>query len=383
MRSEREGDPALARVQRLLCSVPLIDGHNDLAWRIRTAGQPPGDVAAYDLRQRTPGHTDLARLAEGRVGAQFWAAYLPGDLEGGRFARVLLEQIDIIRQVIARYPDRLALALSADDIEREFKRGRIASLIGMEGGHGIENSLGVLRACHALGARYLTLTHNVTTDWADAALGAPRHGGLTAFGREVVREMNRLGMLVDLSHVSPDTMSAALDVTRAPVIFSHAGARALVDHPRNVPDSILARVRANGGIVMVTFVPPFVSAEAAACEQRREAEEKRLSSSLAEAAARGRALEAWDAANPRPRATLAQVADHIQHVREVAGADHVGIGSDLDGIDHVPVGLEDVSKFPDLLAELARRGWSDEDLAKLAGGNLLRVLREAEVVANR
>ncbi|HYL30281.1 MAG TPA: dipeptidase [Gemmatimonadales bacterium] len=381
MRSDREGDPALARVHRLLRSIPLIDGHNDLAWRIRTAGQPPGDVAAYDLRQRTPGHTDLARLAEGRVGAQFWAAYLPGDLEGGRFARVLLEQIDIIRQVIALYPDRLGLALSADDIEREFTRGRIASLIGMEGGHGLENSLGVLRACHALGARYLTLTHNVTTDWADAALGAPRHGGLTDFGRDVVWEMNRLGMLVDLSHVSPTTMSAALDVTRAPLIFSHAGARALVDHPRNVPDPILARVRANGGIVMVTFVPPFVSSEAAAFEQRREAEEKRLAASVADAAERRRALEAWDAANPRPRATLAQVADHIEHVRDVAGADHVGIGSDLDGIDHVPVGLEDVSKFPDLLAELARRGWSDEDLAKLAGGNLLRVLREAEVVA--
>jgi membrane dipeptidase len=380
VRSEREGDPALARVHRLLRSVPLIDGHNDLAWRIRTA-QPPGDVASYDLRQRTPGHTDLARLAEGRVGAQFWAAYLPGDLEGGRFARVLLEQIDIIRQVIARYPDRLGLALSADDIEREFTRGRIASLIGMEGGHGLENSLGVLRACHALGARYLTLTHNVTTDWADAALGAPRHGGLTDFGRDVVWEMNRLGMLVDLSHVSPATMSAALDVTRAPLIFSHAGARALVDHPRNVPDPILARVRANGGIVMVTFVPPFVSSEAAAFEQRREAEEKRLAASVADAAERRRALEAWDAANPRPRATLAQVADHIEHVRDVAGADHVGIGSDLDGIDHVPVGLEDVSKFPDLLAELARRSWSDEDLAKLAGGNLLRVLREAEVVA--
>jgi membrane dipeptidase len=382
VRSERAADPALVRVHRLLRSVPLIDGHNDLPWRIRTAGQPPGDVAAYDLRERTPGHTDLARLAEGRVGAQFWAAYLPGDLEGGRFARVLLEQIDVARQVIARYPDRLGLALSADDIEREFKRGRIASLIGMEGGHGIENSLGVLRACHALGARYLTLTHNVTTDWADAALDSARHGGLTAFGREVVREMNRLGMLVDLSHVSPATMSAALDTTRAPLIFSHAGARALVDHPRNVPDTILARVRANGGIVMVTFVPPFVSAEAAAFEQRREAEEKRLSAAVADAAGRSRALEAWDTANPRLRATLAQVADHIQHVRDVAGADHVGIGSDFDGIDHVPVGLEDVSKFPDLLAELARRGWSDEDLAKLAGGNLLRVLREAEVVAN-
>jgi membrane dipeptidase len=294
---------------------------------------------------------------------------------------VLLEQIDIIRRVIARYPDRLGLALGADDVEREFGRGRIASLIGLEGGHGIENSLGVLRACHALGARYLTLTHNVTTDWADAALGARRHGGLTAFGRDVVREMNRLGMLVDLSHTSPETMSAALDVTRAPVVFTHAGARAVVDHPRNVPDEILRRVRENGGIVMVTFVPPFVSAVAAAFEQRREAEEQRLSMTVADAAERRRALVAWEADNPRPRATLAQVADHIQHVRDVAGADHVGIGSDLDGIDQVPIGLEDVSKFPDLLAELARRGWSDQDLAKLAGGNVLRVLRAAEAVA--
>lgn len=377
MRGEREADPALARVHRLLDAVPLIDGHNDLAWRIRTAGNPPGDVEAYDLRRRTLGHTDLPRLTEGRVGAQFWAAYLPGDLEGGRFARVLLEQIDIIRRVIARYPDRLALALSADDVEREFGRGRIASLIGLEGGHGIENSLGVLRACHALGARYLTLTHNVTTDWADAALDSPRHGGLSPFGREVVREMNRLGMLVDLSHVSPATMHAALDVTRAPVIFSHAGACAVVDHPRNVPDEILRRVRENGGIVMVTFVPPFVSAEAAEFEQRREAEGKRLAAAVPDPAERRGALEAWEAANPRPRATLAQVADHVQHVRDLAGVDHVGIGSDLDGIDQVPAGLEDVSRFPHLLAELARRGWGDEELAKLAGRNMLRVMREA------
>jgi membrane dipeptidase len=339
-------------------------------------------VAAYDLRARTSGHTDLARLAEGRVGAQFWSVYLPGDSRDSGFVRVQLEQIDIARQVIARYPDRLALALSAGDIEREFKRGRIASLIGMEGGHAIENSLGVLRACYALGARYLTLTHNVTTDWADAALDSARHGGLTPLGREVVREMNRLGMLVDLSHVSPAVMSAALDVAQAPVIFSHSGARALVDHPRNVPDAILARVRANGGIVMVTFVPAFVSVQVAAFEQRRDAEEKRLSV-VADTAERRLALEAWDAANPRPRATLAQVADHIQHVRDVAGADHVGIGSDFDGIDHVPVGLEDVSKFPDLLAELARRGWSDEELGKLAGWNMLRVLREAEVASSR
>jgi membrane dipeptidase len=376
-------DETLARVQRLLRSVPLIDGHNDLAWRIRTEGKPPTDVAAYDLRKSTSGHTDLARLARGQVGAQVWSVFLPGDIKDSGFARVQLEQIDIARRVIARYPDRLALALSADDIERDFKRGRLASLIGMEGGHAIENSLGVLRACYALGARYLTLTHNVTTDWADAALDSPRHGGLTQFGREVVHEMNRLGMLVDLSHVSPATMSAALDVAEAPVIFSHSNARALVDHPRNVPDSILTGVRANGGIVMVTFVPAFVSADVAAFEQRREAEDKRLAGAVADTAERRRALEGWDAANPRPRATLPQVADHIEHVRDVAGVDHVGIGSDFDGIDTGPIGLEDVSRFPDLFAELARRGWSDTDLARLAGRNFLRVFHEAETVAAR
>jgi membrane dipeptidase len=374
-------DDALARVRELLRSTPLIDGHNDLPWRIRTQGTPPGDVAAYDLRRRSPGHTDLPRLALGRVGGQFWSVFLPGDLPGAGFARVQLEQIDLARRIIARYPDRLALALTADDIEREFRQGRIGSMIGMEGGHAIENSLGVLRACHALGARYLTLTHNVTTDWADAALDTARHGGLSAFGCDVVAEMNRLGMLVDLSHVSPAAMGMALDVTKAPVIFSHSGARALVDHPRNVPDAILIGVRSNGGIVMVTFVPAFVSAEVAAFEQRREAEGKRLADTAADAAERREALAAWDAANPRPAASLGQVADHLQHVRDVAGVEHVGIGSDFDGIDPVPVGLEDVSKFPDLLAELARRGWSDTELGRVAGGNLLRVLREAEAVA--
>jgi len=376
-------DEILARVRRVLSEVPLIDGHNDLAWRIRTEGKPPADVAAYDLRKSTSGHTDLARLAQGQVGAQVWSVFLPGDIKDSAFARVQLEQLDLARRIIARYPDHLALALSADDIERDFKRGRVASLLGMEGGHSIENSLGVLRACHALGARYLTLTHNVTTDWADAALDSARHGGLTPFGREVVREMNRLGMLVDLSHVSPATMSAVLNVAEAPVIFSHSNARALVDHARNVPDSILTRVRANGGMVLVTFVPAFVSAEVAAFEQRREAEEKRLAGAVADTTERLRALEAWDVANPRPRATLSQVADHIEHVRDVAGVDHVGIGSDFDGIDRVPIGLEDVSKFPDLFAELVRRGWGDADLARLAGRNFLRVLRQAEAVAAR
>jgi membrane dipeptidase len=375
--------PDLARVRKVLRSVPLIDGHNDLPWRIRAEVTPPRDVAAYDLRQHTSGHTDLARLAEGQVGAQFWSVYVPGEVKDSGYARIQLEQIDIARRIISQYPDRLALALTAADIEREFRQHRIASLIGMEGGHAIENSLGALRVYYGLGARYMTLTHNVTTDWADAALDSARHGGLTPFGREVVLEMNRLGMLVDLSHVSPGTMSAALDVTEAPVIFSHSAARALVDHPRNVPDSILRKLPANGGIVMVTFVPAFVSAEAAVVDLRHMAREKELKQTVSDTAERRRALEAWDRDNPQPRATLAQVADHIDHIRQVAGADHVGIGSDFDGIDHVPIGLEDVSHFPDLFAELARRGWSDADLAKLAGRNLLRVLHQAEAVAQR
>jgi membrane dipeptidase len=380
--SPRE-DPALTRVRKLLRSSPLIDGHNDLPWRIRAEASPPRDVPAYDLRNHTSGHTDFARLAQGQVGAQFWSVYVPGEIRDSGFARVQLEQIDIARQIIARYPDHLALALSAADIEREFKRGRIASLIGMEGGHAIENSLGALRMYYDLGARYLTLTHNVTTDWADAALDAARHGGLTPFGREVVREMNRLGMLVDLSHVSPATMSAALDVSEAPVIFSHSAARALVDHPRNVPDSILQRVPANGGIVMVTFVPAFVSQAAADVDLRRMTNAKEVERTVADTVERRHTLEAWDTANPEPRATLAQVADHIEHIRRVAGVDHIGIGSDFDGIERVPVGLEDVSHIPDLLVELARRGWTDDDLRKLAGQNLLRVLRQAEGVASR
>lgn len=370
-------DPALReRVRRVLSTTPLIDGHNDLAWEIRTSRTAPMDVAAYDLRQRTPGHTDLARLAEGQVGAQFWSIYVPGDYVDSGFARVQLEQFDIARRVIARYPDRLEFAGSAADIERIFKAGRIASLLGMEGGHVIENSLGLLRQYYALGARYMTLTHNVTLDWADAALGEQRHGGLTEFGRQVVRQMNGLGMLVDLSHTSPAVMSQALDVSRAPVIFSHSNARALVDHPRNVPDSILGRLPQNGGLVMVTFVPAFTSEAVRAYEDREREYLGRATG--AEADRRRAELERTD---PRPRATLAQVADHIEHVRRVAGVDHVGLGGDFDGITHVVEGLEDVSRYPALFAELARRGWSDGDLRKLAGENLLRVFRAAERVA--
>jgi membrane dipeptidase len=376
-------DPALERAQKLLESTPLIDGHNDLAWEIREFRSAPRDLAAYDLRKRSPRHTDLGRLAEGKVAAQFWSIYIPGEYRDSGYARVQLEQFDIARRMIARYPRRLALALTADDIERNFKRGRIASLLGMEGGHAIENSLGALRSYYALGARYLTLTHNVTLDWADAALDTARHHGLTAFGREVVREMNRLGMLVDLSHVSPESVRDALEVTESPVIFSHSSARALTNHPRNVPDDILTRLPRNGGVVMVTFVPAFVSPEAAAWETEARNERQRIEAAVSDTAERRRLEDQWKAAHPQPRATLSQVADHIEHVRKLAGADHVGIGSDFDGIDTVPEGLEDVSRFPHLFAELIRRGWSDEDLRKLAGGNLLRVLRAAEASAAR
>ena len=378
-----QSDPALERARKLLRSVPLIDGHNDLAWEIRESKTAPMDVAAYDLRTRTAGHTDLERLKAGQVGAQFWSIYVPGEVKDSGYARIQLEQFDIARRFIARYPERLALALTAADIEREFKRGRVASLLGMEGGHVIENSLGTLRSYYDLGARYMTLTHNVTLDWADAALDSTRHDGLTDFGREVVREMNRLGMLVDLSHVSPATMSDALDVTQAPVIFSHSSARALTEHPRNVPDSILQRLPKNGGVVMVTFVPAFVSNEVAQYEKRETEENKRISAEVADTAEVSRRMEQWSAANPRPQATLAQVADHIEHVRKVAGVDHVGLGSDFDGITNVPVGLEDVSTFPQLFAELIRRGWSDDDLRKLAGRNVLRVLQEAERTSER
>ena len=376
-------DAALEHARKLLRSTPLIDGHNDLPWEIRHSKTAPRDVQAYDLRARTHGHTDLARLEEGGVAAQFWSLYIPGEIKDSGYARVQLEEFDIARRMIAAYPERLSLALTAGDIERNFKQRRLSSLLGMEGGHAIENSLGALRSYYALGARYLTLTHNVTLDWADAALDSARHGGLTEFGKEVVREMNRLGMLVDLSHVSPATMSDVLDVAEAPVIFSHSSARALVDYPRNVPDSILARMPKNGGVVMVTFVPAFVSSEVQAWEQAEAAAGKQVDSIVTDSIERRKRRDAWEAEHPRPQATLAQVADHIEHVRDVAGVEHVGIGSDFDGITTVPVGLEDVASFPRLFAELIRRGWSDADLRKLAGQNLLRAFHQAEATAAR
>ena len=392
---QASSDPYLARALRVLTAQPIIDGHNDLPWRIREDKAHPMDVESYDLRGHPAGMTDLARLKAGHVGGQFWSVYIPGERGDATYkpngavasqpgyARVQLEQIDIARRVIARYPD-LEWATTADSVRAAIKRGHVGSMLGLEGGHAIENSLNLLRTYYALGARYMTLTHNVTLDWADAALDTARHHGLTPFGREVVREMNRLGMLVDLSHVSPGTMSAALDVTAAPVIFSHSAARALVDHPRNVPDSILARVPKNGGVVMVPFVTSFVS-------KAVYADDNQLAALTADAtrrhpgdtAAVRAEVATWRAAHARPTASIADVANAIEHVRKVAGVDHVGIGSDFDGIEETVVGLEDVSKYPGVFAELARRGWSDADLRKLAGENVLRVLAQAEQIAKR
>ena len=376
-------DQHMERARRVLRSTPLIDGHNDLPWAIREDTSAPRNVDAYDLRRRTTGHTDLERLRTGMVGAQFWSVYIPGEVRDSGYARMQLEQIDIARRVVDKYPE-LEWALSADDIRRVFRQRKVGSLLGLEGGHAIENSLGALRAYYDLGARYMTLTHNVTLDWADAAMDSARHGGLTRFGEEVVREMNRLGMLVDLSHVSPATMSDALDVSQAPVIFSHSSARALTDVPRNVPDSILRRLPANGGVVMVTFVTFFVSQVVADYGDRFQAAVQEIRGRIpADTGAQRREIDAWRTANPSPTATLSQVADHIEHIRKVAGVDHVGIGSDFDGISEVIEGLEDVSTFPALFAELSRRGWSEADLRKLAGENVLRALKRAEAVAAR
>lgn len=348
-------DVHMETARRVLAVTPLFDAHNDLPWAIRENEDAPHDVGAYDLRRTTSGHTDLSRLRDGMVGAQFWSVYVPMDAVEEGAARFQLEQIEIARQIFALYPDQLEQAFSVSDVERIFASGKIASVIGMEGGHAIENSLGALRAFFALGARYMTLTHSGNNDWADSGTDEPEHGGLTAFGREVIGEMNRLGMLVDLSHTSPETMNDVLDIAEAPVIFSHSSARALTDHRRNVPDAVLGRLIENGGIVMVTFVPSFVS----------------------------EANRTYQGDGDPPRATLSDVADHIEHVRRVAGVDHVGLGSDFDGITSTPVGLEDVSTFPALIAELSRRGWSEHELAKVAGENMLRVWREAERSARR
>jgi len=373
---------ALAAARDLLRHHPLVDGHNDLPWRLREGSGL--DLRRVDLAAPVVGtHTDLPRLRRGGVGAQFWSVYVPGALQGEAALATTLEQVDLVHRMIGRHPDDLELALSADDVESAFGRGRIASLLGAEGGHSIAGSLGVLRVLHRLGVRYLTLTHNVNVPWADSATDVPATGGLSAFGEEVVREMNRLGMLVDLSHVADSTARDALRVTEAPVVFSHSGARAVCDHPRNVPDDVLRGLAANGGVCMVTFVSDFVSPGCRAWALGLRAEMERRGLDPRDPAAQATAAGEYLADHPRPRATLAQVADHVEHAREVAGVDHVGLGGDYDGNTSWPEGMTDVSSYPTLFVELARRGWSDADLAKLASGNVLRALRQAEEVAAR
>ena len=385
------------RVDQVLLQTPLIDGHNDLPWEIRERFK--GDVAAVNLAADTrhlpleAGQaalmTDIPRLRAGHVGAQFWSVWIPVSTQGFEAVQMTLEQIDLVKRMSAQYPADFAMAYSAADIRRIHKGHKMASLIGIEGGHQINNSLAVLRQMYAAGARYMTLTHTTNTPWADSATDTPAHHGLTPFGVEVVKEMNRLGMLVDLSHVSPDTMRAALGVSQAPVIFSHSSARALDDHPRNVPDDVLHAVAANGGIVMVNFAPAYVSAARNHWEADQAAERTRFNSPpyaglyIGQPERAKAALAEWEAQHPRPVTTLAQVADHVEHIRQLAGVDHVGIGSDFDGIPDAPVGLEGVDRYPALLEELMRRGWSDADIAKLAGENLLRAFGVAEQVSLR
>ncbi|MHB1595440.1 MAG: dipeptidase [Streptosporangiaceae bacterium] len=375
---------SLAAARDLLTRTPILDGHNDLAWALREAiedGTFTGDPGRADIATGIGfTQTDLPRLVAGGVGAQFWSVYVPAELQGEAAVAATLEQIDLVRRLVAANPGSLELARTADDVEKITAAGKIASLMGAEGGHSIASSLGVLRMLHALGVGYLTLTHNLNVGWADSGTDEPDAGGLTDFGREVVREMQRIGMLVDLSHTAPSTMSDTLDVAAGPVIFSHSSARAVTDHPRNVPDAILERLPANGGIAMVTFVPAFVSEAcrewglaAAAEAERRGLDYRNLSARYD--------LADWAAANPEPTATLADVADHVEHVRAVAGIDHVGLGGDFDGTSTLPAGLTDVSSYPALFAELLDRGWSEADCARLASGNILRVLRAAEDVA--
>jgi membrane dipeptidase len=387
--SRQDKNPS-ARVEHVLAETPVIDGHNDLPWEIRTKF---GNVGNLDLAADTSNlhgkdgsdvhlMTDIPRLRKGHVGAQFWSVWIPASVTGPEAVQMTLEQIDIVRNMVAKYPKDFEMASTADDIQRIEKAGRIASLIGVEGGHQIDNSLAVLREYYALGARYMTLTHFKNTDWADSATDKPEHHGLTAFGRAVVHEMNRLGMLVDLSHVSPDTMKAALETTQAPVMFSHSSARALDDHPRDVPDDVLRMVKQNHGIVMANFYPAFVSQAVASWDADRAGASAKFDALYVGQPDRAKAaMDKWRKEHPQPQATIAQVADHIDHIRKIAGVESVGIGSDFDGIEVTPVGLDGVDKYPALFEELARRGWTDDELADLAGRNLLRVMREAEQAA--
>ncbi|WP_224277707.1 dipeptidase [Nocardioides lacusdianchii] len=367
-------------VAELLAAHPVIDGHNDLLWTARAA--TAYDFARLDVGAGgTPTHTDLPRMRAGGMGAQFWSVYVPTRLTGDDAVSATLEQVDAARLLTDTYADQLAWATTADEVEQAWASGRMASLMGAEGGHSISCSLGTLRQLHALGVRYLTLTHNANTPWADSATDRPVAGGLTEFGREVVREMNRLGMMVDLSHVSADTMRDALAVSEAPVVFSHSSARAVTDSPRNAPDDVLEATARGGGVCMVTFVPKFVNAAcadwhremvaAAAAEGVPESDGERF----------GAFQDAWVPDHPQPRASLADVVAHVEHVRDVAGIDHVGLGGDYDGVETLPVGLEDVSTYPALVSALADRGWSEADLARLTCRNTLRVMREVEAVA--
>jgi membrane dipeptidase len=373
----------LDRARALHRQVPLIDGHNDYPWAVRQ--NVKGDTEKLDISQPQPSiHTDITRLKAGGVGGQFWSVYVSADLQGSSAVTATLEQIDIVHRMMRKYPQAFELALTADDVERIFKKGKIASLIGMEGGHSIDNSLAALRMFHRLGARYMTITHSKNVPWADSATDTPKLGGLSPFGEEVIREMNWLGMLVDLSHVSPDTMKDAIAVSAAPVIFSHSSARALNDVPRNVPDDVLRLLPKSGGVVMVTFVPGFLSPKVAAWSKLQTDETARLQQQFpSDEAARKAGLEAWTKANPAPRATVADAADHVDHIRKVAGIDHIGLGGDFDGITSVPEGLEDVSKYPMLTAELLRRGYKDDDIKKILGLNVLRVMRAAEKASQR
>jgi membrane dipeptidase len=371
---------SIAAARDLLRRFPIMDGHNDLPWVLRENAER--DLDSVDLSaQVTATHTDLPRLARGGVGAQFWSVYVPAGLQGDAAVTATLQQVDLVHEMVRRYPAALELALTAADVERILPTGKVASLLGAEGGHSIACSLSVLRALHTLGVRYLTLTHNQNVPWADSATDEPAAGGLTGFGREVIREMQRLGMLVDLSHVSAGTMRDALDAAEAPVIFSHSSARALCDHPRNVPDDMLARLPGNGGVCMVTFVPAFVSQACRDWELEFGAEMERWGLDHRDYASRRQLRPEWAAAHPRPAATLSQVADHVDHVREVAGIEHVGIGGDFDGTDQLPDGLQDVSCYPALIAEMLARGWSEADCGQLASGNILRVMHEAQAAA--
>ncbi|MEH6791823.1 dipeptidase [Parasphingorhabdus sp.] len=387
-----------ARVEQVLSAHPVIDGHNDLPWALREWFD--GDLSKVDLAKDTAGlpppesmpdaiplMTDIPRLRQGHVGGQFWSVWIPVSVTGPEAVEMTVEQIDLVKQMVAAYPADFGLALTASDLEGAMQAGKVGSLIGIEGGHQIGGSLAVLRQMYALGARYMTLTHSTNTEWADSATDSPVHGGLTSFGEQVVREMNRLGMLVDLSHVSPETMKDALAISTAPVIFSHSNARGVTDHPRNVPDDVLKLLVANNGIVMVNFYPGYASEARRRWDAELAAQKTRLNAPpygglyIGQPDKAAAALAEWQKKNPMPRTTIAMVADHVDYIAKTAGFDHVGLGADLDGIPDAPEGLDAVDKYPALFAELVRRGWSDDNLAKLASGNLLRVLREAEKAA--